>query len=230
MNCEKHGNETIFMGGRPEWTIARYDSIPVGLFMGNTLEIGARYGRILHSKHRERVLALNDAGKWLSLDLVDYPADFPLRNESMNLFDVSEDRKWDTVIALELIEHISVRDWEKMFSKFKSMLNEGGHLYVTTPYKEPIKHIPTYFENHRDDPANIHVVFGIDEDLIRYFLPNAECKILKMRYPFREKGETYRHAVLREIHRNITRNKYRHRFLQTERWLSIHWQKEKMKQ
>ncbi|MHA2191474.1 MAG: methyltransferase domain-containing protein [Candidatus Thorarchaeota archaeon] len=217
--------DTIHLGGRKEWTLARYNSIPSEILQGHVLEVGARYGRILHSEHRNKVLELNRDGKWLSMDLAEYHHDFPLKNESTNLFDVQEDRTWDTIIALEFIEHICVRDWGKMFSKFKSLLNEGGHLYLTTPYKEPIMNIPNYYENHGDDPANIHVVFGIDEILIQYFLPDAICRVLKMRHPFRDEGDTLTHAVFRELHRIITRHRYSFRFLKPEKWLSIQWQK-----
>jgi cyclopropane fatty-acyl-phospholipid synthase-like methyltransferase len=41
--------------------------------------------------------------------------------------------RFDTIVALAVIEHIAVAEVEKIFIEFKNMLNSGGRIFLTTP-------------------------------------------------------------------------------------------------
>jgi 2-polyprenyl-3-methyl-5-hydroxy-6-metoxy-1,4-benzoquinol methylase len=46
-----------------------------------------------------------------------------------------EGKTFDTIVALAVIEHIEIADVFSIFHKFKSKLNPGGQIFLTTPTK-----------------------------------------------------------------------------------------------
>jgi SAM-dependent methyltransferase len=206
----------------------RLNAIPDRLFCGRVLEIGGRYPeRVLTSRHRDAVLRANIERRWLSIDLLPPQGDAPLEFRQQDLFDIEPDALWDAILACEFIEHIELRRWPQMFETFKGLLRPGGRLFISCPYREPVLAIKNYLSKyHPHDPANIHVVFDIDEDLIRQFLPDAEFRILRIRQKFREKGESLVWAIGREIGRVLRRHRYALRWLRRPRWLTMVWRKE----
>jgi 2-polyprenyl-3-methyl-5-hydroxy-6-metoxy-1,4-benzoquinol methylase len=46
-----------------------------------------------------------------------------------------EGKTFDTIVALAVIEHIEMADVFSIFSKFKTKLNPGGNIFLTTPTK-----------------------------------------------------------------------------------------------
>jgi len=206
----------------------RLDAIPDYLFRGRILEIGGRYPeRILASRHRDAVLRANEEGRWLGIDIEPSTNDSLLRFRQQDLFESELNESWDTVLACELIEHIELRSWPQMFEIFKGLLRPSGWLFISCPYREPVSNIKNYLSNYYPhDPANIHVVFGIDEGLVRQFLPTAESRILKIHEPFREDGESLVWVVGRELKRIVQRHPYAWRWLRHPRWLTMLWQKE----
>jgi 2-polyprenyl-3-methyl-5-hydroxy-6-metoxy-1,4-benzoquinol methylase len=46
-----------------------------------------------------------------------------------------EGKTFDTIVALAVIEHIDMADVFSIFSKFKTKLNPGGSIFLTTPTK-----------------------------------------------------------------------------------------------
>lgn len=224
------GGEEMELGMR--WNVhlgrQRLGAIPDHLFCGRILEVGGRYPeRILASRHRDAILRANNDGRWLSIDMEPIADDPLLEFRQQDLFELEMDNSWDTILACELIEHIELRSWPRMFEVFKGLLRPNGWLFISCPYREPVSNIKNYLSNfYPHDPANIHVVFGIDEILIRQFLPNAEFRILKIHEPFREPGESLRWAIAREVWRILQRHPYAWRWLRHPRWLTMVWQKE----
>lgn len=43
--------------------------------------------------------------------------------------------RFNTIVSLAVIEHINVLDVFKIFKKFKTILNKGGKIFITTPAK-----------------------------------------------------------------------------------------------
>lgn len=48
---------------------------------------------------------------------------------------VMNNTHFDTIISLAVIEHINVTEVFEVFKKFKSVLNKGGRVFLTTPTK-----------------------------------------------------------------------------------------------
>lgn len=48
---------------------------------------------------------------------------------------VMNDIHCDTIVSLAVIEHIDVKDVYTIFEKFKTILNKGGRIFLTTPTK-----------------------------------------------------------------------------------------------
>lgn len=46
---------------------------------------------------------------------------------------VMEGAHYDTIIALAVIEHIHVKDVYEVFKRFKTILNQNGRIFLTTP-------------------------------------------------------------------------------------------------
>ena len=44
-----------------------------------------------------------------------------------------DNKRFDTIVALAVIEHLEVPEIYKLFKKFKNILNENGHILITTP-------------------------------------------------------------------------------------------------
>ncbi len=63
--------------------------------------------------------------------------------------------KFDTIVALAIIEHLSVEEVYAVFEKFKGTLNPQGHLFLTTPTKIAKPILDTLAFLHLVDRENI---------------------------------------------------------------------------
>ena len=69
---------------------------------------------------------------------------------------VMENTHFDTIVSLAVSEHMSVPDVFEVFKKFKSVLNDGGRIFLTTPTKmaKPVLEFMAYIGML--DRTNIH--------------------------------------------------------------------------
>lgn len=202
----------------------RYAAIPHQILKGKVLEIGARYGNILHSRHKNTILELDQQGQYLGVDI---QPNFgtPLTFQQLDLFELHNPSKFDTVLALELIEHIDLRRWPTMFDLLTSLVRPGGFLFLTTPDQESIECFESYWSTAKDG-SELHVVYGITSDFIKQFLPSASVWELSNRRPMRDDGESLLRAAGREAKRILTRHPYALRWTKMKGWLAVLWQKE----
>lgn len=171
-----------------------YDFIPENLISGKILELGAtnKYYDVpaqLVSKHKEKFLSDN----YLGLDY-DPPGNTNLNVIKQDLFTFKPDIQFDTILAIDIIEHISLESWGSFFERVKLWLKPKGNLILSTPYNE------TCIYPH---PYN-HVVFGITGKTFIAFLPNARIQTVSHPNLFRGEGENLFRCLLRYIKRRIT--------------------------
>lgn len=193
-----------------------YDNIPNHCIDNakSILDIGAMSGiNAILSRHRRHFVRVELKGKYLGVDILEYPKYYLSPIIIQDFLDFETDKKFDLVSALHVIEHIPFKYWDLVFDKLKSLVSVGGHLVIATPYKEG------------SDMTTIpHFVFEITEKNLFAFIPDAEIKRSRRRYRyFREPKENLLRAIMRLIWRMITRHKYRWKW-KTE--LILVWKKE----
>ena len=179
---------------------AYYDDIPLEYIGKNILEIGV-HPRIRKSKIWSKITQ----GKYTGIDIVIREPD---KLKGLNLiqadileYDLTE--KYDTIILIEVMEHIHFGKWKELLQKFRDALDIGGYLILSTPYKQTPLNYVSYPENMGvDDNYQFHTVFSIEEKLWNYFLPNCETKRIKS-YWWRQDNAPLIHATQRFIHRLI---------------------------
>ena len=162
------------------YTKQLHDLIPDYVFGESLLDIGADLGaNQLGSRHRKKFITLSNNGAYLGIDIKQ--RELPLlKIIEQDIFTWKTDRKFDTILMVEVIEHIQFRDWVKLFEKVKSLLNPNGYLYLSTPANEKLQNYlknaekTILGEDNYSDYYQCHVVFGITKKVIRYFLPNAK--------------------------------------------------------
>lgn len=146
-----------------------YDDIPKQMLRGKILDIGAGVGHTqLLSKHAGLFRRKDANGEYLGIDI--YLIDAPLLNINESDFLTWEpDTTYDTILALNIIEHIPYKSWSAFFKKAKRLLNKDGWLIVSAPYREPPQLIHS------------HLVDGIDERMMRDFLPGCRLYLSSAR-------------------------------------------------
>ena len=195
------------MGEFAKITPVHYNEIPSYCFVkgGSILDIGCMSGlNALISKHRNHFLQAETNGKYLGVELLEYPKNYlaPIVIDDVQNF--STDQSFDLVLALHVMEHIDLASWDHVILKLKRVVKAGGYLVVDVPYKS--KDTNPYIEGQD------HVVFDIDDSLIRGYLPDAEIFKYRRKYShFRKEGESLVWAICRLFWRTITRHEYRFR-------------------
>jgi 2-polyprenyl-3-methyl-5-hydroxy-6-metoxy-1,4-benzoquinol methylase len=60
---------------------------------------------------------------------------------------IMENKNFDTIVALAVIEHIPVREVLLIFKKFRLVLKPGGHVFLATPtvFAKPILEFLAFF-------------------------------------------------------------------------------------
>ncbi len=97
------------------------------------------------------------------------------RLEIMNVIDLKlEDASWDTVLCMEVLEHLDVIDFPKALHELRRVCR--GTLIVTVPYKEPE---PVWHHDRRGGHRQ-----SFPEEKIERFFPRAERRLV-----FRGKGK-----------------------------------------
>ena len=182
-----------------------YDNIPDCVFGNSILDIGCMDGsNALRSKHGIKFVQAVSDGKYIGVDVTDYSDRYLAPIITMDIRDFDTDRKFDLVLCLHLVEHIPYEEWTVLFTKLRSFVSEGGYLVIDVPYNEP---------TYESDKLYDHVVFHIKEKTLCEYFPDAHFFKYKARnYPhWKDSNESHLKALVRFIHRIITRHPYRYR-------------------
>lgn len=180
-----------------------YNLIPDEIITDKSiLDIGANNGLLqLGSRHKDKFL-LND---YLGID-VNPPETVHLPIIQADLFNFKPEKLYDLVICIEVLEHIALRDWSLAFKKLKSFTKKDGCLFITVPHNQ---HMNSYLHKMAKLPYHQkHVVFGITERTVHFFLNNADIHTVKHPSLWREPNEGYIKPTLRLIKRFLTRHHY----------------------
>ena len=202
----------------------RYDIIPDECFEGAILDLGCSLGiNQLNSRHKERFQKAVSEGRYTGVEAY-IPLEPMLPVVRSDIMNYVPDKTFDTILLMDVIEHIQFRDWFVLFPRLKEWLNVGGVIVMTTPYNEDIS---DYY--YHKGYLSCHVVFNIKNDLILHFLPNAEFHrsfYVQKRLIWRDSGESHVRAFLRFVKRRITKHPHG-RILKRRHRLSILWKKDK---
>jgi len=177
---------------------AHYNDISEDVLQGSKtiLEFGPATGlNHLISIHRDFFIKNNKAGRYLGIDLEPYEERyFNIQQGDIRYFQT--DQKFDIVLALHVIEHIEFDQWASVLEKLCSFVASGGYLILGTPHNEP------------PNTTELHLVWRITPTTFLDFLPDAEFKEVRNKYPFAEDGARFAWALLRFIKRWLTRHPY----------------------
>ena len=151
-----------------------YNDIPLEYIGNNILEIGTN-SRILNSKIASKILS----SEYLGIDIEPRKLGF-LETIQADIIDYNISKKYDTILILEVLEHIKLCYWFDIIIKLKSALVKGGYLIVSTPYNQKLSQYLSlpFNENFGLPKDNMHTVFGINKKVIKYFFPNCKYKII----------------------------------------------------
>jgi len=193
---------------KPNSAITRYDFIEEKVHIGKILEIGSNQIALMKSTLRKKIINSD----YLNLDI----------NPTFNnrICTIKEDivsykirEKYDTIIMLEVLEHLHLREWSIVISKLKKSLKKGGILIVSTPYKQSISNYVKIIESL--NYYQIHTIFNIDKKLMKIFFGNkAEICVLN-NIRFKNDGSSVVWAVLRFLKRLIFRRNSHNNFVKT---------------
>jgi len=163
----------------------RYDNIPTKVFTSTNdpsiLELGCGKGdRQLSSKYSKYFRK-----NYLGLDIFDFQ-DSELDMKQTNVLEYNfQSESKNIVLALEILEHIPLRDWDYIINEMKECVKIGGYIVVTTPYMEKLtEYIKNITPNKRY--YQIHNVFAINKQIMEYYFPNSIKKRL-LGYKYRKK-------------------------------------------
>lgn len=161
--------------------IRNYNKIPLELVGKNILEIGPGKQPILSSKLKNKVLNNN----YIGIDVDPTPGYAITKGDIINI--QLEQDFFDTIIMLEVLEHIHLKYWKNVITKLKDSLEEGGWLIISTPHMERLS---DFIHSKMSSPYDYHTVFGINKRVMNYYFPNCSFKMVYYLW-FREENERF---------------------------------------
>lgn len=167
-----------------------YDDIPLRMIGKRILEIGV-HPRILDSKIWPKIAE----GDYLGLDSK-IRFDMDLNVIQANIIDYKIEETYDTILLIEVMEHIHYVEWKHLIYKLKAALKPNGYLILSTPYRQTFTDYLVLAENQAWDLYQFHTIFGINKKVMRYFFPGAQIKIVR-RIKWRQDGCGLTWAILR---------------------------------
>jgi SAM-dependent methyltransferase len=102
----------------------------------DVLEIGcgSGLGSIFLSQYCSSVIAIDTKGSEIKEAIAMNKRD-NLKFEQRDLFEFSDKKKYNVIVAMDVIEHLEEEDAKKMLNKMTSLLKEDGILAIGTPSK-----------------------------------------------------------------------------------------------
>lgn len=200
-------------------TPIHYDKLPDYVFENaeSILDVGCMSGlNALLSRHRQHFLAAEQRGDYLGLDIQQQEKQYLQPIVCDDILTTNISKQFDVVLCLHVIEHIPFEKWPQLFMILCDRVALCGYLVIRCPHDDP----PELNYGHQ------HLVFHIQPDMLRTFLPGARIFKQRRRYEhFRNEGESLIWAMGRFIWRILTRHYYRYRLLGNYEVVAI-WKKE----
>jgi SAM-dependent methyltransferase len=187
------------------WT---YNKLPMEKIGTKIFEVGST-DNIFHSKLKERIFNC----EYWGLNIVMNHNRFILTSNYMwkfikeDILDYEFEEKFDTIIMLEVLEHIHLRHWETIIEKLKNALTPNGKLFISVPSKQ---NLSDYLKYWNKSYWEIHCIFGIDKKALQYFFPDAKIKKIHFLL-FNQDNKSFFWALGRIIKRLIQRQPYLYR-------------------
>lgn len=177
----------------------KYNHIDPQLIGKTVFEIGVNEENLLDSKIRDKILTT----EYLGLDIVDRKNKI-LPTIKGDIINYHFQKKYDTILMIEVLEHLHFRDWEMVLNKLKKSLKVGGYLILSTPNNEKLNE---YLNRIPKDRYQIHTIFGITPNIFRRLLPDCKVKIIRW-LRWRDEGESHVWAFGRFIKRLIIKRNH----------------------
>lgn len=179
-------------------SIAHYDEIPDYCMGYKILDVGSSngYGAI-NSRYRDWFYFQS----YLGIDIQRFEETF-LPIIKGDIFQYETEVRYDTILLLHVLEHMSLDQWGDLLSKLDSLLAPNGYLVVNVPFAER--------ENSGSKKYMIHQVLNIDEVLLsqywdfQKYLYVGKPKIVV----FRDPGENFVRSCVRFVIRILTHHKH----------------------
>jgi len=172
--------------------MVQYDDIPIHYIGQTILEIGVNEKRLLQSKLAPKIKEANYLG--IDIKLRTKPK---LETIEADIIDYKINGTYDTILAIEILEHIPFCHWNSLINKLKQALNENGSLIISTPYKQKLE---DYIYSVPNDPYQIHTIFGVNKKIMKYYFPNCKIKIIST-FWWRQDNTNLIYASLRFLKR-----------------------------
>ena len=180
-----------------------YKDIPLEAIGNRVLEVGVS-SRIMQTHLWPKI----SLGSYTGIDVVNRVKDenILIIEEDIRDHIFPENEKYDTIISVHTFEHINLWDWPAIFEKLKSVLAVGGKFILVLPHNQQFRGYPNFPKILLNlDRYQQHLVFGINQKMLRYFLP--DCTIFRRNHFFwRQDGCSLVWAIGRFIRRILTRN------------------------
>lgn len=181
-----------------------YKDIPIDAIGRNVLEIGVS-NRIMNSHLWDKI----SHGSYTGIDVVNrIPEKKHLRiiEQDIREYYFHPTDKFDTIISVQTFEHINLWDWAGLFEKLKAALLPGGKLIIVLPHNQQFKGYPNFPDILTiHDSSTQHIVFGITQKMLEFYLPGAEFYI-RRNFFWRQDGCSLLWAIGRFVKRLIIRN------------------------
>lgn len=145
-----------------------YNAIDIDLIGKKVLEIGCSDENILNSKLSDRIMKADYTG----IDMMNKCKVLSVIKADIINYELTE--KYDTILMIEVLEHIHLRNWEPLLKKLKNALTTGGNLIVSVPAKQKMNRYLQYWNTNYWE---IHTIFNIDKKILRFFFPEKTVKI-----------------------------------------------------
>lgn len=141
---------------------------------GRLLDIGVGYGLIEKklSKYKKEIslTGIDISKKAITAAKSKFKGNFKIGSANNLEF---PDEKFDTVIALEILEHIPPKDTFKVFSEVKKVLRQDGYFIISVPMNEGLEELVKSGKN-----LNAHLRI-YTKDLLKAELHLSGFKIIK---------------------------------------------------
>ncbi|MCK5239734.1 MAG: methyltransferase domain-containing protein [Candidatus Thorarchaeota archaeon] len=187
-----------------------YNMIPDYVFADKMIEIGPGDGTSqLTSRHKDKFLSSD----YIGIDLRPSGPDSLLKIVEGDLLEYETSETYGTVFAIAVAEHIQVSKWAALFEKLKSWVAPGGYLIVLVPDDERVEDFIKgkdlkYYHEHYPPNVNCHVVFGINPNVLKYYMPGARVNRIRRQILLREPGEPMKRVVGRFLKRMVKGHHY----------------------
>lgn len=190
----------------------RYNTIPEGILKEPILEVGPGEGlRQVECKYKDIFLTSD----YLGIDLLK-PKSPELNIIQGDILEFESDKKFQTILMIGVLEHISLDQWPSVIKKLKSLCLIGGSVVIYVPFQESINR----YMIHEGD----HLVYGITKEFMQFFFPEANIKVIYDQM-LKQQDETYFWAVGRWFKRLLTLNKMIFKIIPRRVGLLVIWKK-----